>query len=345
MMVRVVQLLALLVLLPSCQTFDEAEQREKLLDLYMGNAQLYYDGGHYRSAIAQANEVLNLEPNHQKARFVRAMSHLNVGDPIDTQIAQKELRELVQEDFGPRQFRVWIGLTMANAAVGDLFDARVRILDEAIKRNPLDAAKHVPKRDEARREKVANWRASIECAHKVLSFTDIPLARNDPTALYYLYRNHSLLGEHETALKFEERHLGVILASKRTWEKAMEDYPAARDVYQSKLKGATKHEVAVREMMAQSLFELNRVPEALDQLDTIILLDPDRAEPYLNRAQLYREQGMHARAVIDLKRYIKKTIHGPEDPRSIQAVELLRDSQKKMMEDDEDGDAKKGPAD
>jgi len=321
------------IVLAACQPSREEESRDKLKDLYMGNAQIYYESGHYRSALVQVTKVLELDPENQKARFVRAMSHLRIGGPESAQIALSELELLVKEDFDVRQFRVWLGLGMARAAVGDLYDARFRLLEQRLAAEPSAGPEIIPQREKARKERDRLWRASNEACREVLSYEDIPVARNDPIALYHIYRNHSLLGEHERALEYQKRHLAVIEGSREQWEKSIEEYPAGREIYETKLKGTRKNEIAVREAMALTLYRLGRHEEAIDHLSRSILLGPGRAEPYLNRAQVFRKLGRHAEAVLDLKKFIKHTELTPDDEDAQKAVELLRDSEQKMLRD------------
>jgi Tfp pilus assembly protein PilF len=335
MLCRLVSVVLLGAALAACQNSKQKEAEEKLIDLYMGNAQIYFDGQHYRSALTQAEEVLALDPEHTKARFVRAMSKLNMGTPQMIQEACGEFESLVTLDFENRQWKVWIGLSMARAAVGDLYDARARKLLAEMKNEPFSKPELGPRRDAALKKRAEFWRKSIEGCKKVLSYEKIPLARNDPTALYYLYRNHSLLAEHEAALVYELRHLSVIEISKKTWEDCLEKFRSdqAQLIYKVKLKGARRQEIAVREMMANTYYKLNRLEEAEDSISQVIMLDPLNLEAFVNRAQINRKLGHHDLAVADLNEFLKKTRLDETDPRALEVVDLLRDSQAKMLED------------
>ena len=330
-------LLAAFLLLPlssGCASTDGANQ-EGTAEFYNLNAQRFYDGGHYGQALHQFRKALAEAPKNKTALLGQAWSLLFLaeseilggraagGERIQDALAAFE--EIENVDFGRNDYKVTLGLGKSHVLLGDLYQARADNLKKELARRPAGdarAAAVVRAEKQAREE----YDLAENLFFEVLGEKDNPDARDNLTALIHLARLAVLDERYGDSLLHAERYLEQVRRSKGLWLDAIARFPEDEAIWEARLAWAVAKEIEVRDLIANTYYKLGHLEKAETELDHVILLSPDRPDPYLNRAILRQELGKKREAVGDLRAFLVRAAElevTEEDTRVLEAARRL----------------------
>ena len=315
-----------------CASFDDPGPEPHSAEFYNHNAQRLYDGGHYRQALDQFEKAVLEEPKNETALLGRAWSRLLLGEglilgadtqgPVLVQQALDELNELQGRNLGPNNFKVALGQGKAHALLGDLYRQRAERLEaEADRSSPSEA--RVAALTEARNRQHAEYGTAETLFHKVITQKSNPAARDNLTALISLAWIAVYRDRFDDALLYASRYLEQVRRSKELWVDSIRNYPDDRAVWEVKLAGAVRKEIAARDLIASTLIQIGRYAEAEDELTHIIQLDPDFGDAYLRRGIVRDEQAKDELALEDFHDFMVRAMKlelEPSDPRVMEAT-------------------------
>lgn len=320
----------------------ETEPEKHDVDFFNNNAQHFYEGAHYQRALGQFEKAIGVDPDNITALLGRAWSLLMLGEAQimagepegaeNIQIAGEALRELESRGIDKDQFKVHLGLGKVHARMGDLYDNRLRLTEGQMAFRP-EGGPESAVAGEARQRRDLERQNAWDHFHRVLSSKDNPAAEGNLVALLELSRLSVIRKDYESAHEYGTRYLEQVRKSKDLWVESMVRLPKDRPLWEAKLAGAVAKEVEVRDLLANTLFKLGRLEEAMDQLHRVILLAPHRGDAYINRAIIREELGEKAEAVEDLKSFLVRAARvemDPGDPRAIEATKRLMRLEKEL---------------
>jgi tetratricopeptide (TPR) repeat protein len=314
----------------SCNSVSS--ENEAQLALYLENAAQYYDGGHYQRAYQQWDQALLLDGSNEKARLGQAMSLYQMGrvdrpeamEPLSE--ATRRLEELRGEDFGRDHWKIELGLALVHQRWSDLYERRLRLIEEQERKG---VRRDATKFEEAKREFAAHMEEAAHSYEYVLSGSEQE-PRHRLTCWIGLAQISAWRGELAKTLEYAELYLEQIERSKSQWRDAIKRYPLDAPIYHSKLTGAEFQEAELRDLMGATLFKLGRTKDAETQLNTVIGLFPDRANPYLNRGVIRQIRGDDDLARADFKKFLVLTSLPEDDPSILEATRRLTEVEMRL---------------
>lgn len=328
---RILSLLFVAGALLSCSALEEGpEDRDP--DFYNHNAQRLYDGGHYRQALDQFEKALAIDDTDQTALLGRAWTELLLGeslilgnDPDGAEILQRSIghfEELKSRRLGENTYKVWLGLGRGLALRGDLYRDRVALLQAEADRMPPSEERNqaiARTRDQMNGE----YTAAEALFKQTLAEEDVPGARENLNALIGLAGISVSRERYADALTYAKRYLALVVRSKKEWLDARLKYPEDAALWEVKLAGAVRKEVAVRDLLASALVQLDRYEEAEEELHSIVKLDPDFGDAFLRRGIVREKLGNRRGALEDFEMFLLRAARidiPAEDPRVVTAV-------------------------
>jgi Tfp pilus assembly protein PilF len=329
------------LLLPACTAAEMApEPTEKQDDAarlahYEESAQTYYDGARYEQAAAQWRKVLELQPNHQKARWGLAKSLANTGTAPNLREAEQIFAEIVNLDWshptrGDIRFEVLRDFGQVYLDLADLYDKDVRSLEAQIDARAVPEAKG---RAEIERE----TRMRDDLLSKAIPLFEQVLerSRENPYALAGLAKSHLLVGDPMRGVSYARRYVALSEESQRGWEAELKQYEEdlgkarskitdnMRKLYREKIRGAREKEIGMRLLIAAVLMRTGDPAGAEVEFDRVLALDPARPAAYLERAQARAAAGRFRPAMLDLEKYLQVTDPVKQHESRIKAAGLL----------------------
>lgn len=333
-------LLVLVALLASvigggCASTDEDETLE--VSIYLQNAQGYVDGGRYDEALNQFRRALAVDPGNSKALLGEAFALLYLGQGQgDTaaariQEADRAFAGLEPERYDENSWKVNLGRGMVNARLAELYSNAAEMRNGAAAGGDTIAS---TERDHARAEVARRDAAAEREFTAVLARTDQPLARDNLAALFYLARHHALRATdnagYDRALEFFRRYAVQVERSKALWRNSIKSDAANAPLYESRLQGAERQEVALRDLVANIHFKRRDHAASMEELNRILAIEPENSRAYLNRARNEEELGRYGEAADDYRRFLALTDDPPTTSAVITATERMRECEEKL---------------
>ncbi len=308
----VVSLLAVLSALACSTTEDSPEEHDAAF--YNNNAQRFYDGGHYRQALQQFERALEVDDDDDIALVGRAWCFLMLGEtqtlraekdgPANIQIALELFQELSGTDYGEQQFKVDLGLGRAHAFLASLYEKRAFLVRREMELTPgrEGRAEVMKQAEEKSREHFAEAERILGA---VLSDSENPAAKDELTALLLLARLAVTRQDYAGALVYTSRYLEQVRKSKNLWLESIRRFPEDEALWEARLAGAVGKEVPARYVISNALYKLGKLAEAEAELSEVLLLDPELANAYLDRAILRESLGRAEEALGDYRKFLE----------------------------------------
>jgi tetratricopeptide (TPR) repeat protein len=295
-------------------------------------AATYYDGRDYVRAALQYDEALKYRPDHIPSRLGLAYSLTYTDLPSNMLRAQKEFEEIGALDDERTEVKRIYGLALAHRGLGVHFQRRARINSEdgRIRQADLDAA---TAREHAlagiehfqRVIEIDKARSAADVAPRRVSASLAPDAHAGIAHCEILLSNAENLDHLDRALEHIAIYSKTAANARRFWEQRRERtlvvdpmiddrqgdpgtaLPTAqeRELYELKIAGTIRKEVAMRRALVDTYLYLNRYADAIEECGTILGLDPSVDEVLFLRGRAYAllTPPNYRSAIADLKEY------------------------------------------
>lgn len=319
-MLRLLFVSLLLTCATACQSDGvSSEQKTKLVESYLEQANQYYAMGELDRANAQCIKGLALEPDNTKLKLVQAWTLQRRGAKAD--IAQAESMFRALQSTG--DFRAVLGLGESLERKGLLFSESAANLRSGKRITEAADPKKRIEDLEAQAEKA--WTEALAQYQRALE-----LQKSDPDCFNGLVRVETLMGRPAQAYAWCEKLIEATHADLDFWNQRLtradisaQDESRFRDLVHT----LTKLETTAQMHAAELAMALDRNPEALAHLDAALVLDQKRAEIFSRRAQVQVELGHHAEAIKDIERFIALSELDSNHPDIQRAFKLKSDSE------------------
>lgn len=309
-------ILAALPLLGSCSSNQPPElSQEEKLGLYMENALRYFELRDLPRTEHQCLRALQLDPENERFLLMLGKVYLLKGQTEDI------LRALSIFDNHPNQedYRIYLGKGEAHE--------RLSIIEE-------DAAEAIASGDRYTEHdpvvRAADLHSSAE-AHLAIAVSCYTSAEEihdgELNAVNGLIRANALRGEYDESVRWSRILIDVLEASSHLRRIELEDVGIRanreRELTAS-VRRNTEMIIKTHFHVASVLRELDQVQAAADELGRIVSLDPETAEAFSRRAQLYFGMGQYLKAREAVKKFISlEATREFEDPDIRAAYSLL----------------------
>lgn len=301
------------VVLVSCRSVDKDK-----LQLFLDSAVVYYDEGDLVKAEGQARKAVELDPNDLKALTILAMTRARQGNAGDMNALSESivLFERAADHGGRDEFQILLGRGMAQSARARLALARVEVLSKpqtSTLAPAPDASSAISKEIERLRETA---KADLDEAEKSLlrAHEELPDFLAVLDSLQALY---SLRDEPEKSIEWGRKVVEQTNKGREEKEKIL-----ARAGRSVEAEGATRREmrrfldaeVNSRSLMALMLHRQGKDREAVDELDRVLTIDPNRVEDYFNRGVCRQIAADYAGARRDFEVFLRRSSLPADSP-------------------------------
>ncbi|MHC4135310.1 MAG: hypothetical protein ACYTDU_20755 [Planctomycetota bacterium] len=317
------------------KTTDEEKELNEFAEARQ-TAATYYDGGDFVRAATQYEKALGVKPDNLACRMGLAYSLMFANQPSALTRADEEFRKMGRKRDPKVEVKRIFGLALTNRSLAVHFGRRAKLRDKQgrIKLAADDAASA----RQYAREGITYFNKVMELDAKLAQKQTIgPMrvsASLEPDAHIGIANCEILLidaakeAELRLHLAAAEEHLEafskIVRNARKFWEKRRattlvidplkdERAPGVRVMdpelvkrYEERIANTIKHEVAVRQLLMETLFYLNRFDEGIEQATRILDLDPNQDQILVFRASAYAYQRDFRAALRDLKAYRKR---------------------------------------
>lgn len=319
-------LLATLILasgLPACTSSGLTdEQRKSLVERYTDTAQEYLKMSEIDRAEGQALKALELDPQNEKCKLIRAWCLQKRGSTEDILVAERIFREILPGG----DFRTTLGLAECLERKGIAFDEAARDIESGKRVSEFPDPK--ARAEALRAERDRAWKESMERYEQTLT-----QHQEDVDALNGGLRVTSLSGRLEESVGYADRLVITIRPTREFWEKQIlrpEITVEDERLYRQRVKYLLELEIATRIQASVLLHQLKRDDRALEQLDIAVALDADRGELYGRRAELQRALGHPDLAIAEIDKFLRLSQESYDHPDVKRAWRLRKECEDEM---------------
>jgi tetratricopeptide (TPR) repeat protein len=326
------------ILLPllatSCAIFGGlSEEEQKSLEVYRKNADDYFNRastsnqvqGFYRS-LDQIDKGLELVPDDYRLKSRRAWCFLMLGkrDPrflTDAETAFKDVMPLRSDDDHDPRTLLGYGLTLHR--LGLIQRIRAEILEDEVKHQGAGTSdSDDPKARASEHRKKAD--AYFHNAERQLLKL---VAKEDrlTTAYRHLINLKEHQGDRAAVKRYGEAYLERCQRDREYWEKKYQATTVAgyeANVVVPALEDLDRNELQVRDTLSFAYQQDREYKKAIEHLDRMLHMQPNRPIYYYNRGDCYRALAMDAAAKRDFKKFLGTTALPPEHPKVKHAFEF-----------------------
>jgi len=294
--------LALALAASACYSNPKSKQDpEKQLELHRELALRYFDEGDLLRAEDQVSRGLDIDPKDEKLQLMLGWVRQRRGSRDDIQVAEKVFRSLLDKREKDQDYRAQLGLAEALERKGILYRESADAI--ASGKRVSEAADPEQRVKRMRADAEAFWDESIATYKTVLE------RRPEETqALNGLARVFALRGEDEKALKWSQLVLEQNESELQFWRTRLKqpDLTADEEADVRELMGRTARlQVETHLQAATLLVRLDRKTEAIDHLDSVLVLAPELANAYSRRAEILHGLGRYEEAVPNIDEFLR----------------------------------------
>lgn len=308
-------LLALFAVLSGCSSGPETKIDEKTqVELYRELALRWYQMDELDRAEDQVTKGLALVPDDEQFQLMLGWIRQRKGTRDDILVAERVFRKLMPSD----DYRVVLGLASSLERKGLFFwEAADRV-------ESGEQAAPDPQHDAQTLRQTAEdiWRESLDRYHETLQ-----LAPDNARAMSGLQRVYSQLGDYEKSLQWAARNREVVRGEIEFRRRQLHNAdlgPREEETLRDNLKKDEDALIANNLHAVPMLRDLGRDDEALALLDEIARIDPERAEVYGLRAQIYHDRGMWVDAKKNVDQFLLLSTDLGYDHPDVQRAYALR---------------------
>jgi Tfp pilus assembly protein PilF len=279
---------------------------DKMLELHSEMALRYFDQGDLMRAEDQVSKGLDIDPKNEQLQLMLGWIRQRRGERDDIQIAEKIFRSLLDT----KDYRAELGLAEALERKGILYDeAATAIASGARQSTAPDPEQQVVR---LRTDAASFWNESLRWYKQVLERRP-----EDPQAMNGLMRVYSLQGDNEESWRWSQALAAQTQAELDFWKKRIEqpDIDADEEQRFREIVRKTTDLLAETHMHASTLARrLGRPEEALEHLDSVLALQPERADAYSRRAVLLCDLERYDEAIPAIDEFLRLSTLGFEHP-------------------------------
>ncbi len=312
-----------LVLVCACSSDDELtdEQKQKMLEIHTESAQQYLAMGELERAQDQAQKGLEIDPENVKLRLITGWSLQRRGRTNDILQSEKVFRDLLAT--GDYRANLGLGESLERKGIACIEAADAIRTGERVS----EAADPSQRVEELEAEARAAWQE----AHTQLLLA-LEKHPGDIDAIAGLIRVSALLGEDRESLEWCARHLEGTSSDLQFWRERIlrPDISAEEEAYfRGLIKRLTQRQIATHLHAATLLAKNGDKSAAIEHLDAVIELDPERSEVFSRRAELALELGRYDQAISDIDTFLRLCKKPFEHPDVKRAWRLRGDAEAK----------------
>ncbi|MFQ5845348.1 MAG: tetratricopeptide repeat protein [Planctomycetota bacterium] len=300
---------------------------------YRERAATYYDGGDYLRAARQYEKALELRPRHEATRLAYAYCLMYTNKPSSLLQAAQQFQNLRRIRRTLRVKRHY-GLAMTYRNLAADYERRARKYQEE------GRLKEAEQDRGAARDYARDGRKLFT---KVLEEEERKWSSLKPDAHVGLAHCAILLEDFEEALRQIETFAVIAAEAREFWERDREtrlatdplvDNPETltaqkRERYAERIARTVQEEAAIRTILMNTLFYLNRYPEGIEQCDIIEQLTPEDHSIKLLRGRAYGVLGRYDRALEDLEAYLE-TLPPRQTEHSVNVHQLIANYKERL---------------
>jgi len=315
-MLRLLPLFLGVALLAACgaRTTEEDEELNNFAEARQ-RAATYYDGGDYYRAAAQYKRALEFRPDHVASRLGYAYSLMYTDLPSNLLLSLQEF-DKIGELRDPRdEVKRVYGMALANRNMAQQLYNRANMRRREGRLAESDQDLNVA-REHALRS-MEYWKKVIafdeEMAQTIAAATQRVSASLKPDAYVGLASCEVILGDPTTpehfqrAVDYIEQYAEIARNARKFWmerrQRLLVEDPLKmgaqgqsgastlsaeeKQRYEVKILNTIRKEIAVRQAMMETYLFLNRYPEAIQEAQRILDLDPETYEVLLLRGRAF----------------------------------------------------------
>lgn len=285
--------------LAACSSGEKltAEQKQRMLEIHTESAQQYLAMGELERAQDQTQKGLELDPENVKLRLIRGWALQRRGRTNDILQSERVFRDLLAT--GDYRANLGLGESLERKGIACAEAADAIRSGERV----TDAADPVQRADGLDQDATRAW----EEAHTELKRA-LDNHPGDIDAIGGLIRVSALLGRDGESLDWCARHLEATTADLQFWEQRIlrPDISAEEEAYfRGLIKRLTQRQIATHLHAATLLVNGGEKPAALQHLDAVAELDPERSEVFSRRAELALDLGRYDQAIVDIDTFLR----------------------------------------
>jgi tetratricopeptide (TPR) repeat protein len=296
----------LIVLSCACSSPGTTVDTEKMLELHSEMALRYFDQGDLMRAEDQVSKGLDIDPKNEQLQLMLGWIRQRRGGRDDIQIAEKIFRSLLDTE----DYRAELGLAEALERKGILYnEAATAIASGARQSTAADPEQQVAR---LRTDSASFWNESVRWYERVLERRP-----EDPQAMNGLMRVYSLCGENEQSWRWAQALAAQTQAELDFWKGRIgqPDIDADEERRFREIVLKTTDLLAETHMHASTLARrLGRPQEALEHLDSVLALQPERADAFSRRAVLLCDLERYDEAIPAIDEFLRLSTLGFEHP-------------------------------
>lgn len=284
--------------------------------LFLENALRYIDLGEFDRAQAQARKGLEISPGNDRFLTIFARCNLQRGKAQDILVAIDTYKRISNKE----DFRVQAGWGAAVERLGMFYEEAAEGVESG--ERSTEAPDKMARAAELHAEAVKHWEEAYE--HFTLA---LEARSGEPESINGLVRTSALLGRPTESIEHARDLIKAIQSSQRLVSSQLDevDITAGKEsrLFKHRVSN-TEFEVKTRLHIANLLRNEGRLAEAIDELDSIIALDPYLPQAHSQKAQLLFESGNFVKARASVTRFLemKAPTSSVNDPDIRQAFEL-----------------------
>lgn len=318
-----------LLLAAACGTLSTADNER--LAQFQRNARLYYEGGKMEQCRGMIERGLALDPHNYQLQSQLGMvllrqSAAETGSRQDKLLdeAMAQLTEVQNQrapaDHMPYQLLTY-GIALQRVAMRHTATAaQLRDSASRLPAGSTDAKVQQNQADEHQAlARVGNLRAR--------DTLDVLLKRGELLLLAHkhLMEVATALGNYEEAFKQGDAFLRQAALEKAVALKKIREAtkPAFEVEQRQNIEDLRLQEIETRSLLANIHYDRGDFAKAVQQLDVVLQLDPNRSADYYNRARALRELGRDEESRADFRRFLMYSELPDNSPKKADAAQAL----------------------
>lgn len=300
--------------------------KDQKLGLYLENAIYYLELGDIDRAQFQAEKALELDPDNERFQLIYGRTNVMRGTAPSIEEALRVLE--AKPDIADYRWQMTFGAALERK--GLLFDEAARGVRDGERATP--AADRAARADELAAEARKLWADSRTRYERALG-----LRTGETEALNGLVRTTALLEQFDASVSWSAELIASIRDSQALAEKQLEapDITAEEEArLRDNMRKNREFEVNTRLHRATVLRRLGRPSDAVRELEEVIALEPELAQPHSMRGQLLMDLGEYVKARAAFARFLQQTDLPFDDAQVRRAFDLQEECDRRLRQQD-----------
>lgn len=301
----------------ACRSNDEIPDltKEQKLGVYMENALRYFELRDLDRTEHQCLKGLTLDPRNERFLLILGNVHLRRGQTEDILSALK----IFDEHPNQTDYRVHLGRGESHERLSVLEHEAAITIERGDRYTEGDP-------DEKARQLRASATDHLNLAQVQFTYAE-EIHQGELNAVNGLIRTSALLRQDEKSIQWSRTLIDILTTSSSLRHRELEDVEimASREKQlMAAVRGNTDMIIKTHLHVASLMRRQGRNQEAADELGRVTALDPEFAQAYSRRAQLYFALKQYIKAKESVQHYIRlEAARSYDDPQMRAAYDLL----------------------